>query len=109
MIKETFFQIRVIHLSDCRCAIPLFFQMWLLVRQVSQNLLEAVDFIGDGGENTRLEQELLEFNEHTTFFQTLSLHTTIVDLLKLLEIGFLEDLLDLFVNYLIEILRGRIL
>ena len=61
------------------------------------------------GKNTRLEEEFLEFNEHTTFFQTLGLNTTIIDLLKFLEISILEYLLDLFVNYLIEILRGSLL
>jgi|LauGreDrversion4_2_1035121.scaffolds.fasta_scaffold65358_1 hypothetical protein len=50
------------------------------------------------GEDTRLQEELLELNEHTALLKVLGLNTLIVDLLELFEVGLLKDARDLCIN-----------
>jgi hypothetical protein len=66
--------------------------------------LHLIELLSHECEDPRLEQELLELDKHPALFQTLGLNTLIVNVLELLQVGVLEDLLNLGVNQAVEIL-----
>ena len=68
--------------------------------------MQAVALLGHSGQDARLEEELLELDEHSALLKTLCLNAAVENVLQLLKIGILEDLLDLAIDELIEFLRG---
>jgi len=97
----------VLHISDGNLSIPLLLHVRLLQRHICKYLLHLVELLSNECQYSGLEQELLELDKHPSLFETLRLYTLIVNVLKLLQVGILEDRLNLRVNQVIEILaRG---
>jgi hypothetical protein len=70
----------------------------LELKQLSVELILLVS------EHSRLIEELLKVDDHASFFQVVSLLASVVDVLKVFEVGGLEDLLDVLVHEGVEFL-----
>jgi hypothetical protein len=106
MPQEALLDIGVLHLTEGDISIPLLFHVRLLGRHIGKNLLQAVALLGHGGQDARLEEELLELDKHSALLKALCLDAAIEYVLELLKIGILEYLLDLGIDELVELLRG---
>ena len=80
--------------------------MGLLEGHVREDPLEPLALLRDRGEDAGLEQELFEFDEHPPFLQVLRVYTPLVDGLQLVQVGRLEDSLDLLADERVEGARG---
>ena len=99
----------MLHLAETDGTVPLLLQVRLLHWHVTQLRKQSVGLLVRVSEDTRLEQELLEFNEHASLLQTVRLLTLSVDHVQLLQVGQFEDRLDFRIHQGVELLvRGTL-
>lgn len=94
----------MLELTEGLLSVPGLGQVDLLEREVLDDAVGALEFLVGVGQDTRLEEELLEFDKHTSLLKVMRFNTAIVDGLKLFKVSILEDLLDLRVDQLVELL-----